>query len=101
MWAWAEPGGLGPQPAADDASEGEAPGAYAAKRQQPGHRGYHKLSVGLIGGGRGRGLRGAMPAARARGGKEGTARVNSTSGQRVDSAREEGKGGRGRGGGGG
>ena len=41
-------------------------GAYAAQCQRPGH-----------------------------GGKEGTARVNSTSGQRVDSAREEGGGGEG------
>ena len=52
-------------------------GAYAAQCQRPGHRG-----------------------------KEGTARVDSTSGQRVDSAREEGEGrkgvwGRGRVGGGG
>ena len=45
-------------------------GAYTAQCQQPGHRG-----------------------------KEGTARVDSTSGQRVDSAREEGEGGRRSGGG--
>jgi len=60
---------------------------------RPGHRGTTSWAWGLIGGGRGRGLRGETPAARAQG-KEGTARVNSTSGQRVDSTREEeGRGG--------
>ena len=57
--------------------------------------------MGLRGGGRGWGLRGEMPAARAQGSgvKEGTARVDSTSGQRVDGCQRGGGRGEGESGG--
>jgi len=78
----------------DDSSEGEATGAYAAKRTRPGHRGTTSWVWGLIGGGRGRGLRGETPAARAQGkGRDGTCQqhLRAEGGQR-QRGRGEGRG---------